>query len=501
MRGRDALLAFVLCICTAGGAAAQTAITAASVSFAPKPDVDIQVITSESPTSVCSTGPLSAGAPIYAVILRLAPQITGYAPTFFPNLLQASPDASKKSSDFALVWMTASGAPAFAPITTSRKSYKAAFQPLVGEIVIDNLTWADASDIVATLSGNPALVNNWMATLGPLVTVNVAAIRTTVPMSATTFQSSILLNTPGQGLLSKWQETLNPFTQGDRTVAGATAAPAVTMPLSATTVAAFQTSDIAALDEKVDNLLIAGGDNGGIVIVDEPCYSLRVLPATTSGNTAGEVQFDGHLLAPFQKGRSFAKAQARATQQLNGGNASTLNAEGELSLLFDPSANKPKPTRLHPRFALGVAAAYNKSDQNGGQDDDAFGLKAAFSTSNFRGLLDGEETRPTLTLEGRYASSKVVGQERQTSFDAATRFVAKFRYTPAIYSRVESAAAWSRDKKFDGRSSFVYVSADILRIIIKGPMEFSATYNCGRKPPAFVHECGFLSGFSIVSNQ
>ncbi|HEY6140731.1 MAG TPA: hypothetical protein VI670_23500 [Thermoanaerobaculia bacterium] len=497
MRG----LGIVLCLFVAAGAAAQTAITAAAVSFAPKADVDIQVITSESPTSVCSTGPLTAGAPIYAVILRLAPQIAGYAPTFFPNLLQAAPDAARKSSDFAIVWMTASGAPAFTPVVTSRKSYKVVFQPLVGEIVIDNLTWADASDVVDTLAGNPALVNSWIATLQPLVTVNVAPIHTSAPMSATMFQSSILVNTPGKGLLSKWLETINPFTQGERTVAGATAAAAVTMPLSATAIAQFQTSDIASLDAKVDNLLIAGGDNGGIVIVDEPCYSLRVLPATTSGNTAGEIQFDGHFLAPFQKGHSFAKAQARATQQLNGGNASTLNAEGELSLLWDPSAKQPKPTPLHPRLALGIAAAYDKSDQNGGQDDDAFGLKAALSTNNFGGLLDGEETRPTLTLEGRYASSKVVSQERQTSFDVVTRFVAKFRYTPAIYSRVESAASWSHDKKFNGRSSFVYLSADIVRVIIKGPMEFSATYNCGRKPPAFTHECGFLSGFSIVSNQ
>src|SRR4029078_9175565 len=127
------------------------------------------------------------------------------------------------------------------------------------------------------------------------------------------------------------------------TVAGATAAAAVTMPLSATTIAQFQTADIASLNAKVDNLLIAGGGKGGHLMFDEPCYSLRVLPATTSGNTAGEIQFDGHFLAPFQKGHSFAKAHARATQQLNGGNASTLNAEGELSLLWDPSAKRPAP--------------------------------------------------------------------------------------------------------------------------------------------------------------
>lgn len=511
--------------------AAQATFTAANTSLTTFVDVSVPVITDtqQNVSGLCSTGPFTSSAPVFKVHFSIHPKLTGYQTGRAPFLL-----VEKDRKNFAFINYHLTGEATLPAFTTARKTYPSvSFADATGEISITDLTWGDAADVVDTIVNRRELVTSFFAQLLPRLTMTVVPVTTSVDSSAGDILAMLSEADSPVPLgrfktAAQWQATVA-FVQSanaqaprtltlDGTQVVLTSGTPSSLPVSTLNVAplsAAQTERLRedlryAINPNIDTTstqsvtdTAAIGASGPLLIVDSPCYAVRLLPAST-GDAFSLLEFNARLLAPWNSGHNFARAEGRVTRPLQDAQGSTVNLSGEVAHLWDLL---PKAPSLHPRFALSAVATYDETEgASVNSTREAFGVKAALSFRNAGRIasletLSGDETRPTLTFEGHYGNDEQTGQARVRSFDLRSTLKAKFRWSQLSYSRIEAAAAYSEEKKFSGRSRFAYVNLDLIRFVIRNPIEFAASYSCGRQPPLYEDKCGFLTGFSMVSNQ
>jgi hypothetical protein len=523
MRPSYGLAALILAI--ASGQAAQPVVDPASVKFAVRTDVDVPVLVLQHDPgkhSVCSTNGLSAGAPIYSVPVSVVPVVDGYQlqSASFHMIRKSAPSSS---GDYLIYWFTPAEAPptAVATFKTDRQSYSLTQNVFDGEVSITNLSWADLTDVLDTLVVDPKrapqtlndMVTSWKLHLIPisvkslkvngddgkldLVTLNVLAQAQGITNVPEYFKSrqgkQEALTGPVPFEHKTTRNVVANLAIGSETIISVTA-PASQ---SAAEVSSLRSLALAVISPSKDGTVDknATQSDNDIVIVDQPCYTVRLLPAGSGSNTNAEVEVRAHVLIPSADGHAHLRAEGRALNVVSGprGSNVTAFAEGAWTREFS--------SVLRPRIDFGGVFTYDAADDGTNKTQEiSGGVKGAFSLNNNKLLLQGEGTRPTLTFEGHWASQKPVSGARVKSFDGTSKLEAKFRWTQLAYSQVEGAAAVSSEKKYGGHSSYAYLNVDLFRYTIKQPMEFVVSASCGRQPPLYAKSCALRSGVSMISN-
>jgi len=454
-------------------------------------------------TSPCATSPYTTDSKIYTVILKVLPRITG-ATEFkrVPNIW--IDDANPKK-----IYLV-TGNTGITQIKTSRRTYDAAFTNAAAEIVVPDLTWADASDILSDLQKSPRAVTNASLSLIPVTLPDNVGVNGLMQALA---DRGVRLHTK-----EGWAAGIQILQGNPSVVAGLVTSPSIQ--LSIPTTPGSVTTDLSESLRHLQGLVNALGvhaaiatndddaakaaapDPSIIFLVDSPCLAVALLPSVTGNKvSSGIIDFHGHYLFPFARGKSFAKVSVGGTSPLDrsaDGATSTLTAALDAALNHDMNAaGMSGPIR----FTGGLMASYERSDITNGTHvaKGSGGMKGSVSFPNFT-QLTGNDTRPTLTFEA--VGSTINGSTADTSqFEGNTKFKAKFRWTPIFNSSIDAAYSLSHDAIYGGRKNNYVINVDVLKFIVRDPLEFAATWRCGRSAPDFKRSCGFYTGFSLTSQQ
>jgi len=244
---------------------------------------------------------------------------------------------------------------------------------------------------------------------------------------------------------------------------------------------------------------LASALKDAIFIVDSPCLTVELLPSLMGGDAAsGELRFSGRYLIPFAKGNSFARIDAHGSSPINQDNG----AKNSFGAIFDLAINRdmaPDTMTGPVRFTGGLTAAYDRANGDTKTSKGSGGLKGSVSFPNL--MLAGNNTRPTLTFEAVGSNNRIEGGESSSQFEGSSTFKAKFRWTPIFNSSVDAAYRYSKDRIYGGRKNNYLITIDVLKFIVRDPMEFAATWKCGRQAPDYTRVCGFFTGISMTSHQ
>lgn len=461
-------------------------------------------------TSPCASSPYTTDSKIYTVILKVQPQISGATASSTPNVWIDATNPKK------VYFVT--GSPGVTQIKTSRRTYEAAFSNAAAEVVVPDLTWADASDILTELQKSPSAVTGLTTTISS--SASLSLIPVTLPDNGSLNGLLQALADRGARLHTQagWASAIQLVQASPPVVAGATAGTAIPLTIPAT--AGAVTTNFAQAPRDLQGLVNALGvrsataksgdasatasapDPTIIFLVDSPCLTVALLPAVTGSNvTGGVVDFNGHYLFPFAQGHSFAKVGVGGTSPLN---RSATGATSNLTASLDAAVNHDmNATGMSGpiRFAGGLTASYQRADTTGSAHTTkgSGGLKGSVS---FPGVgLTGDDTRPTLTFQGVGSTMNNSGSPNTTQFEGNAAFKAKFRWTPILNSAIDAAYNISHDAIYGGRKTNYQINIDVIKFIVREPLEFAATWTCGRPAPDYKKVCGFYTGFSLTSNQ
>jgi len=509
----------------AAGASAQTAPTITGLKiradFAIRTGGPAARAQGASRKSVCASAPFTADSQVFSVLLELEPQMSGLTPAQgVPGIFTDTGNPPR-----TLYFVTAMPFE-LTSLHTQRRDYPVTVRR-INELWIENLTWADASDIFAELQSAPDLITGpigeaIISTGGISYTFLKVALPAPAPgaTGAAAHPDQVLLNelanedkfnfTP-----SRWAQTIETLKSMTtlKAIAGATIT-TETVKTPVTAPANLQiTSNASTAASDLQAVIGANGTNGRpgvgsappnrILIVDSPCLSVAVLPALTGSNvTGGTLTFAGRYLFPFQAGHSFARTEISGSSPLNGNGKSTFS---KLGVVFDVGINKDQQANASTaplRYTGGLTATY---DHNTGIDGvttskAAGGLKGSIQFPVMMGLA-GDDARPTLTFEGVGATTQPQGGTSSSQFEANAKFKSKFRWTPAYASSIDARFLLSKDAIYGNRKNNYLITVDLLKMLVRDPLEFTATWKCGRPEPDYARVCGFYAGFSFTSNQ
>lgn len=473
-------------------------------------------------TSPCASSPYTTDSQIYTVIVKLKPQTMSGAREFkqLPNVWVD--DTNPKL--FYLV----TGNAGISQIKTSRRTYDAGFSNAAGEFVVPNLTWADASDILTELQKSPTAVTGLATNLSSSATLSLVPV--TLP--ANTDMDDLMQELGKRGARyhsqSGWATAIQLLQANPPVLPGVAVQPPIklTMPAAAGAVTTDLTTSIGYLQGLVNALGVhkatAQGTAGAaldptiIFLVDSPCLTVELLPAVTGSNvTGGIVDFSAHYLFPFAKGNSFARFNVSGTSPLD---RSATGASSTVTATFDAALNRdtqPTGTTGGPvRFTGGLTASYQRADVTGSMRSSkgSGGLKGSVSFPSVT-QLTGNDTRPTLTFSAVGSTINTTGTSTGTvtgtstdtpdtsQFEGNATLKAKFRWTPIFNSAIDGVYNISHDPIYGGRKTNYLINVDLLKFIVRDPLEFAATWKCGRPAPDYNRICGFYMGFSIASQQ
>jgi hypothetical protein len=472
-------------------------------------------------TSPCANSPYTTDSKIYTVILKVLPQISGAIPSPTPNIWV---DAANPQKVYFV-----SGSAGFSQIKTSRRTYDTAFSNDAAEVVVPDLTWADASDILTELQKSPTAVTGLASTISSSASLSVIPV--TLPDNTDVNKLVRALFNRGARLHTKtgWATAIQLLGAADTPlIAGLITAEPSPLTIQTSTprttnlkdalqhlqglvnasgirAAIVQNPDVAATTQ-ASTSATATLPTGAIFLVDSPCLTVSLLPAVVGSTvTGGDLNFNGHYLFPFAQGHSFAKVNVAGTSPLNrtaDGATSTLTATLDAALNHDML---PAGMNAPVRFTGGLTTSFERTSIAGGSHPSkaSGGLKGSISFPGFTGT--GNDTRPTLTFEAVGSTLNGSSTKDTSQFEGNAKLKAKFRWTSILNSSIDGTYNLSHDAIYgaaDHKQKHNYlITVDLLKFTVKDPLEFAATWKCGRAAPDYKRVCGFYTGISLTSNQ
>lgn len=456
--------------------------------------------------SPCASSSYTVDSKVYTVVIKVIPQLAGAKPSPTPNVWADAQNANR------FYFLT--GSAGIAQVKTSRRDYPAAFVDSAAEVVVPDLTWADAADILTELQKSPAAAGRLRSSVASSATLSLIP----VTLDGTTLNDVMQaladrgarLHTPGG-----WSTAIQLLQAKPSPLAGVVAQSPVPLTVNAANITTEFDKAPADLNGLVNATGIrnavqntaanaTGSDvstlgSGVMFLVDSPCLTVEVLPSIAGSNDGGgQVVFDAHYLFPAAQGNSFLRFDVGGAGPLSGTKqTNSLTAAADAALNHDlNAAGMSGPIR----FTGGLTTSYERATSAGIRTSKAAGgLKGSVSFPSLT-QLTGNDTRPTFTIEA--VGSSLHGTANDTSqIEGVSRLKAKFRWTPIFNSAVDGAYFYSRDPIYGGRKSNYLVTADVLRFIVRDPLEFTATWKCGRVAPDYKRVCGFFTGFSLTSSQ
>jgi len=361
--------------------------------------------------SPCASSPYTADGAIFSVLLVLEPQIDGL--TKFRNVNGAMADQKTPQT----VYFMTSTPIQLTSLRTQRREY-AVTNKYINELWIENLSWADASDILSELQATPALVTGPIAdairAAGGL-SYSFVAVTLPIPSGGRRPDVDLTDKLAEQGSNyrpDRWARTIDtlskmtsfdgePVTPKNVTI---TASSNAQVTVEATPAATNLAAIIGAVGTNGGTASVgaATGTNGGtasaagagavpvgrILLVDAPCLTVALLPALTGSNvTGGTLQFSGRYLFPWQQGHSFARLGISGESPLNSG--SSVSSLSKFGAVFDLAFNKdrqPDAATAPVRFTGGLTTTFDHSTAAGGgmtMSKAAGGAKGSISFPNF----------------------------------------------------------------------------------------------------------------------
>lgn len=448
--------------------------------------------------SPCASSPFTVDSRIYTVILKVIPQLSGASPSGIPNIWV---DNANQSQFYVMT-----GDPGITQVKTSRKTYDTAFRNAGAEIVVPDLTWADAADIVTEFQRSPTAVADLKSAVESgasftLLPVTLAAGKTVDDLVAELVTQNVRLHTEQGWSLVFPVLQAQPLNVASVAAVGSTArlAPA-NLPI--TTSFDRAVTDIHSRVSVPVSKTVDGNakTTAALLLVDSPCLSVSLLPSVSGDQVSGgDLAFKGHYLFPWSEGHSFARIGVTGSSPISGATEfNNLGTTLDIALNYDWKTDN---TSAPVRFSAGLTGAYDRAvTETAETTKSSGGLKGSVEFPGFN-QLTGSDTRPKLTFEAVGATVTPKGGQSTSEFQASAQLVGRIRWTPIFYSGVDAKWTASDEAAFGGRKNNYNIVVDVLKFVVREPLEFAVIWRCGRTAPDYNRECGFFTGVSLTSNQ
>ena len=406
-------------------------------------------------------------------------------------------------------------------LVRGRKAYigRAVQNILAPKFQFRNLSLNEVTDLLEALKSNEVAIQTAFAGAAPRMTVYQVLEPTDTKKPAASIlnalEEQLLGSNPDLITSQNLAKALAAQAGKDLTVSpGGTAVtvhvqPGITVPFSSPTLTGETADEVAAFARRLANL----GEHGDLdltkeqgkrltsstgagpevapkpFVVENECFQLSFTPGVENGGLNPAASFRGRISYIPEHSSFSLKMAAEGEAAQSDSQPRRIAGHGDVTYLSKPFAGGWYAT-------FGATGDYSYSPvMNVRVDEWRAGGKIELQTpvQHFFPVRGGNDQKPTLTIEG----GAIGGTNAQTTGSLVRGdFVYTLQPSQRMFFDFKANGAHASDRRFGGRRDFSFGSI-VGRFAIYGDWDFVAKYECGRKDPQYVKQCGWQTGFGM----
>ncbi|MGI9102213.1 MAG: hypothetical protein ACR2IF_07185 [Terriglobales bacterium] len=407
-------------------------------------------------------------------------------------------------------------------LVRGRKAYigQAVQNVLAPKFHFRNLSLNEVTDLLEALKSNEVIIQNTFAGATPRMTVYQILVRTGTKKPAASIlnalEEQLLGSNPDLITAENLSKALAAQAGKDVDLSpGGTAItvhvqPGISVPFSPPTLAGQTADEVSAFARRLANL----GEHGDLNLANEPgkrltsssgagaeaapkpfvveneCFQLSFTPGVQNGGLNPAANFRGRISYVPEHSAFSLKLAAEGEAAQSDSQPRRIAGQGDVTYLAKPFAGGWYAT-------FGAIGNYSYSQVMMARVDEwrAGGMiELQAPVQHFFPARGGNDQKPTLTIEG----GAIGGTNAQSTAGSLMRgdFVYTLQPGQRMFLDFKANGGHASDHRFGGRQDFSFGSI-VGRFAIYGDWDFILKYECGRKDPQYLKECGWQTGFGM----